>query len=163
MSQPSKNPADCAEPVCHSKADLFRSNVLFGAKAKAAPADDCPLDREEVGRATWGMLHTMAAYYPETPSDAMKQHATNFIQALGQLYPCKYCATDFAENIVASPPKVDSRVDLSLWLCEQHNIVSKKLQKKLFQCTIAALDKRWKVGAPSCYGKDEPKAAKLDH
>ncbi|OQR85661.1 augmenter of liver regeneration [Thraustotheca clavata] len=157
----SANPADCAEPVCHSKVDMFKSNVLAGKKPKVPK--DCPLDREELGRATWSTLHTMAAYYPEKPSNAMKEHARSFITALSQLYPCKYCAVDFQKNIELCPPKVDSRVDLSLWLCEQHNIVSKKLQKKPFNCTMEVLDKRWKVGPASCYGKEEPKKGKFDH
>ncbi|KAJ8931239.1 hypothetical protein NQ314_015883 [Rhamnusium bicolor] len=30
--------------------------------------DDCPLDKDELGNKTWGLLHTMAAKYPEKPS-----------------------------------------------------------------------------------------------
>ena len=50
----------------------------------------------------------MAAHYPEAPSDALKAHATSFIQALAQLYPCKYCAMDFQDKIVESPPRYDT-------------------------------------------------------
>ncbi|ETV72801.1 hypothetical protein H257_12164 [Aphanomyces astaci] len=158
---------NCADPVCHSKTDMFRTGVLGKKKVKketnaaantsAAPVE-CPLDREELGRATWGLLHTMAAYFPEKPSDAMKAHATSFVHALADLYPCKHCAVDFQESIVAIPPRVNSRVDFSLWMCEQHNRVTTKLAKKPFPCTMDALDKRWKTGDPSCSAKRQDEA-----
>ncbi|RHY17629.1 hypothetical protein DYB25_000824 [Aphanomyces astaci] len=178
---------NCADPVCHSKTDMFWTGVLGKKKVKketnaaantsAAPVE-CPLDREELGRATWGLLHTMAAYFPEKPSDAMKAHATSFVQALADLYPCKHCAVDFQESIVAIPPRysslylrnnsvcslvvfdcsVNSRVDFSLWMCEQHNRVTTKLARKPFPCTMDALDKRWKTGDPSCSAKRQDEA-----
>lgn len=72
-----KNDPNCAEPACASKVDMFRSfmgpkggsnsnNSKAGATASTtataskAPVqqapDDCPLDREELGRATWGLV-----------------------------------------------------------------------------------------------------------
>ena len=52
--------------------------------------------------------------------------------------------------------RVDSRLALSLWLCEQHNEVNEKLGKKIFPCKIEMLDQRWKKGAPGCWNYIEP-------
>jgi len=62
--------ADCVEPACHSKMDMFKSNVLSGKKKDSIkpsldttttqqatqPPKDCPLDRDELGNATWGLV-----------------------------------------------------------------------------------------------------------
>jgi hypothetical protein len=40
------------------------------------------LTREELGRATWAFLHTMASVYPETPTARRQQMAVNLISAL---------------------------------------------------------------------------------
>jgi hypothetical protein len=50
--------------------------------------------------------------------------------------------------------RVDSREELSIWLCQQHNIVNERLDKPLFDCTIESLDKRWKDGVPGCWNYD---------
>jgi FAD-linked sulfhydryl oxidase len=49
---------------------------------------------------------------------------------------------------------VDSRTSFSTWLCEQHNIVNKKIGKKSFPCTMEKLEERWRKGVPACW-KDE--------
>ncbi|CAN0405199.1 unnamed protein product, partial [Hapterophycus canaliculatus] len=49
---------------------------------------------------------------------------------------------------------VGSRLALSLWACQQHNLVNEKIGKPTFQCTLPALDERWKTGKKSCWGGD---------
>jgi FAD-linked sulfhydryl oxidase len=66
---------------------------------------DCPMDRAELGRNTWSLLHSMAAFYPDNPQPSHQKHAINFIKALSVLYPCSFCAMEFRESIKQSPPK----------------------------------------------------------
>ncbi len=72
-------------------------------------------------------LHTIAAYYPEKPSDAEQRAAKEFIASLAVLYPCKHCAADFVVAITESPPVVSSRAEFAVWVCEHHNLVNQKL------------------------------------
>lgn len=55
--------------------------------------------------------------------------------------------------------RVDSRASFSEWLCEQHNIVNKKIGKPLFPCTMEKLDERWRKGRPACWGEDADEEA----
>lgn len=43
------------------------------------------VSREEVGRATWTFLHTLAAQYPEHPSRQQQRDVKNLVGGLGQL------------------------------------------------------------------------------
>lgn len=52
----------------------------------------CPVDREELGRATWTFLHTTAAYYPNEPSMNQQKEMAQFIKTFAQFYPCDDCA-----------------------------------------------------------------------
>merc|ERR1719387_3025272 len=47
--------------------------------------------RELLGRRTWFFLHTLAAKYPEEPSEADKDGVRHMFAALGQHYPCPLC------------------------------------------------------------------------
>ncbi|KAF1318229.1 Augmenter of liver regeneration, partial [Globisporangium splendens] len=158
---------NCVEPACKSKVDMFKSFMGGGrgASTKASGAQqaaqeepalpkDCPLGREELGNATWGLLHSMGIYYPEKPSKEYQEKTKTFIEALALMYPCVHCAEDFQNEVKKSPPKVDSRTSFSLWLCEQHNIVNKKIGKPAFPCTMEKLDERWKKGRSACWGED---------
>lgn len=49
---------------------------------------------------------------------------------------------------------MESRTTFSMWLCEQHNIVNRKIHKPLFECTMEKLEERWRKGKPSCWGED---------
>ena len=105
---------------------------------------DCPLMRDDLGRASWSLLHTMAAYYPSEPKEDEKQSMHQFIDSFSKHFPCPECRTDFQEEIVKSPPDLSSRLGLSNWMCEQHNVVNRKLGKSEFDCRRVL--ERWKDG-----------------
>lgn len=109
---------------------------------------ECPADREELGRQSWTLLHTMAAYYPKKPSSSQKTMAGQFLHSLSHLYPCKHCSHYLRESMKTNPPRLESRDSFSIWMCEQHNEVNKRLGKKEFDCEIGEIYKRWRVGDP---------------
>ncbi|XP_078052734.1 evr1_Alr domain-containing protein Alr [Augochlora pura] len=106
--------------------------------------DDCPLDKDELGSKTWALLHTMAAYYPDHPSDAQKSYMKQFFYSFSQFYPCYVCAEDLREQLKQSPPQTDSQETLSNWLCDIHNEVNKKVGKPKFDCSL--VNQRWRDG-----------------
>ena len=59
---------------------------------------NCPLYRDELGRSTWGLLHTMAAYYPEKPNKNQEKQMENFINGFAAFFPCEECSSDFQEE-----------------------------------------------------------------
>ncbi|CAN0331688.1 unnamed protein product [Phaeothamnion confervicola] len=85
-----------------------QSDATAGVAADAREEElysGCPLDKDELGRATWGLLHTTAAHFPDEPSESHKQHALNLLKGLAHLYPCSYCAKDFQTSIQENPPR----------------------------------------------------------
>ena len=127
-----------------------------GKSKQPAPADamPCPPDRELLGTHSWTLLHTMAAYFPNKPTAEQSTAALNFIRALPLLYPCRHCAYDFELGMEESPPKVSSREELSVWMCEAHNRVNESLGKPIFKCTLKSLDERWRSGKPGTCGNE---------
>ena len=114
---------DCEHPACASKMDLFKraqsaystnDGTTKGPSSDAnssvimplpPPPANCPLDREELGRSTWSLLHTIAAYYPDQPTAAQQESMRQLFLSLAQFYPCEVCAEDFRESIAAIPPR----------------------------------------------------------
>jgi len=118
----------------------------------------------------------MAAYFPDKPSSVESATALGFIRAIGVLYPCRHCATEFQAGLEESPPRcaatvtqhdrspsadrrrhptlrccrANSRAELSVWLCEAHNRVNRLLGKPEFKCSVASLDARWRKGDVHC-------------
>ena len=151
------DPSDCHNPVCGSKMQMFGAAVAKAKKAETAgesPPLECPVDREELGRSTWNLLHTTAAYYPEEPGPGEQELAGAMVRGLAGHYPCEHCAEDFREKIKEDPPSLGSRAQFMLWVCRHHNYVNDKLGKPTFNCTVDALDKRWKYGGPGCWSND---------
>ncbi|XP_077969928.1 FAD-linked sulfhydryl oxidase ALR-like [Styela clava] len=107
-------------------------------------SDECPLDREELGRNSWSFLHTMAAYYPKKPTDEQKKSMTQFMDIFAQFYPCKDCAKDLRKSLKNSRPAVQDRYTFSNWMCQIHNEVNKKLGKSEFDCSLVL--ERWRTG-----------------
>ncbi|CDW90284.1 UNKNOWN [Stylonychia lemnae] len=99
-----------------------------------------PLNAIHLGRSAWPLLHRFTLGYPENPTDQNKQKALQFIQSFSKIYPCKVCASDFQIKIKDHPPKLDSRNDLVIWMCEQHNFVNQKLGKEPFRCNVRRIE-----------------------
>uniref|UniRef100_A0A7S3K308 Sulfhydryl oxidase n=1 Tax=Aureoumbra lagunensis TaxID=44058 RepID=A0A7S3K308_9STRA len=151
---PKFNPDDCFNPVCGTKMDMFNSAIgQIGKKKNEEEKQEieCPVDRDELGRSTWNLLHTTAAYYPEKATEGEQTQANNLIQGLAANYPCEHCAADFREAIQEHPPTLGSRTSFMLWLCKQHNFVNEKIGKPTFSCDLPSLDRRWKYGGPGCW------------
>ena len=67
--------------------------------------DECPLDKDELGHSTWKLLHTLAAYYPEQPTEQDQTSARQLMVGLANLYPCEICRQDFIDSVAARPPR----------------------------------------------------------
>lgn len=102
-----------------------------------------PPDIAELGRGTWTLLHTMAAYYPEQASAAQQRDTFQLLDALSRTFPCRWCADDFADSMRQRPPQLATRSQFAQWLCEAHNQVNAKLNKPSFDCAL--VDRRWRV------------------
>ncbi|KAG0242067.1 hypothetical protein BGW41_004883 [Actinomortierella wolfii] len=121
------------------------TTTTAGAKDAATdPYQDCPPDREVLGRATWTFLHTMAAYYPDKPSQREQETMKTLLSSFSQFYPCGHCAEHLREEMKKDPPKVSSRMELAWWMCGMHNKVNVMLGKDEFDCN--KLDERWRDG-----------------
>ena len=108
-----------------------RDRFLSGSK---------PLNIVQLGWVTWPILHRMSLSYPEKPTEAMKDAMGQVVKGFAMMYPCSHCREDFKDKIKEFPPKLDSRTDFALWVCEQHNLVNEKLMKPTFKCNIKRLE-----------------------
>jgi len=102
-----------------------------------------PISREELGHATWSLIHTMASKFPETPTDTQKTAAQTFLQSLGELYPCGTCGKHFRQLLLEFPPQVQDRDAFMNWACMAHNMVNVRLEKTTFECAIPTLLEYW--------------------
>ena len=106
---------DCVNPACHSTMDMLKKfnlrpkknlNTLKKKEDEKNPyCTGCPVDRDKLGRGTWDLIHTIAATYPEEPTEEEQKHADTFLRSLSHVYPCPHCAKHFRQTIDVSPPK----------------------------------------------------------
>ncbi|RVD81039.1 uncharacterized protein DFL_008917 [Arthrobotrys flagrans] len=94
--------------------------------------------KQELGRASWKLLHTMLARFPEKPTTDEREALKSYLYLFGRLYPCGECATHFRLLLQKYPPQTSSRDAASQWGCVVHNAVNERLRKPIFDCgTIA--------------------------
>ena len=96
---------------------------------------------------------SFAAKYPDSPTEADKRAMRNFISAFGQLYPCKLCRGHLQQQLrdeALGPPAVDSRQELSVWVCELHNIVNGDLGKEQQECSAFQIDMMYLKDCGEC-------------
>ncbi|KAK9165949.1 hypothetical protein Scep_001140 [Stephania cephalantha] len=121
---------DTDRVVQQSKTDKF-----VVAKSSA------PVTKEELGRCTWTLLHTLGAQFPDCPTRQQKKDVKELMAILSRLYPCKDCADHFKEVLSANPVQAGSQAEFSQWLCHVHNVVNRSLGKPIFPCQ--RIDARW--------------------
>jgi FAD-linked sulfhydryl oxidase len=92
------------------------------------------LTKEELGRHTWALLHSVAASYPSIPNAEQRKTIENFIYALADVYPCKICSGHFKEMLKEHPIKNKSREEFVYYLCDLHNKVNNRLGKPIYDC-----------------------------
>ncbi|KAL1759852.1 ERV/ALR sulfhydryl oxidase domain-containing protein [Schizophyllum commune] len=100
--------------------------------------------KAELGRATWKLLHTITLRFPENPTPDEQEALRSYFHIFSRLYPCGECATEFQQLLKKFPPQTSSRRSASLWLCDVHNTVNKRLRKPEFDC--AHLDETYDCG-----------------
>ena len=97
-----------------------------------------------MGKSTWGLLHTIAANYPDQPTEQQKKDVKGLFSILSRLYPCEFCARDFRKEIKETPVEAGNQEQFSQWLCRLHNKVNIKLGKPEFDCK--RVNERWRDG-----------------
>ena len=95
------------------------------------------LTKQEIGRNTWSLLHSIAASYPNEPTEEDKKQITNFLYGLANLFPCKICGNHLLRMLKKEGIHADSREELVNYICKIHNIVNKVLEKPQFDCKKA--------------------------
>ncbi|KAG2495687.1 hypothetical protein HYH03_006287 [Edaphochlamys debaryana] len=113
----------------------------YPAPAASAKATAAATAKAEVGRATWTLLHTLAAQFPQKPSRQQQKDARTLVDVLTRIYPCGDCARHFAELVKREPPVVTSGPEFRRWLCSVHNRVNSRLGKPTFNCDL--VESRW--------------------
>jgi FAD-linked sulfhydryl oxidase len=98
---------DCERPACDDiKMNLPSSMEELHSMAKKQAAKkkvECPPRSAELGRSSWKLLHSMAAWYPDQPKPEQREKMTQFMTSLAEFYPCTWCASDFQENVKKTP------------------------------------------------------------
>uniref|UniRef100_A0A0N5BAT8 Sulfhydryl oxidase n=1 Tax=Strongyloides papillosus TaxID=174720 RepID=A0A0N5BAT8_STREA len=134
--------------ACVSAEDLIKQGMKIFQKnkdkEKKEVRKDCPVDKDELGRSTWNLLHTISVYYPNNPTEKNKTDVKNTIESLAQIYPCSHCAEDFRNDIKEHPIRLENRNELANWMCEVHNRVNEKIGKEKFDCS--KVFERWYDG-----------------
>lgn len=158
--QPSPS-TTAARPAARTAAAAAAATPTFpGARAAAAAAaagGSHRVSKEELGRATWTLLHSVAAALPSDAQPLPRRQRKAFCQlvhSLAELYPCAECAEHFGRIVDARPPEraaaAGDAAAIRLWLCDAHNDVNEKLGKPRFDCSLVGA--RW--AGMDCDGED---------
>ncbi len=148
----------------YSKTKIIYQSVhsIVNSKKKKNPMaehDANAVTPEAIGWAGWTILHTTAAAFPNSPSEAQKKDMRDFIRSWSRVYPCSICAFHMRNQLRTMPPDVASKRALSRWTCEMHNSVNSMLGKETYDCDPDKVLRRWHPTYP--HMDDEPTPEEL--
>jgi hypothetical protein len=84
----------------------------------------------------WGTLHTIAALYPESPSEKEQQLVRNWFDSFAYCITCPKCQTHFTTMYTdyknSHPEMFSSRKELTTFVFRAHNTVNRRLGKPVY-------------------------------
>ena len=84
----------------------------------------------------WGTLHTIAALYPENPSDKEQLLLKNWIDSFAYCITCPKCqghfTTMYGDYKNSHPEMFTSRKELTIFVLRAHNTVNRRLGKPVY-------------------------------
>lgn len=91
------------------------------------------MQANEWGPSAWKYFHTVTFAYPQDPDENSKKNYKDFFNNLKYTLPCSHCRDYYTNifNYINIDPYLDSRDGLTYWLFIVHNLVNKKLDRKL--------------------------------
>lgn len=112
---------------------FFTCCLLLIRVFKTRKVDQSTRYKEELGRATWLLIHRLCENFPISPTDAQKQSVKELLINLADNYPCGECRIDFQRNTHNLPPEcLASRDALIRWAFHFHNEINTKLGKRKY-------------------------------
>ena len=104
-------------------------SILSLASANVCNCKDTCIQKDDLGRSTWFLLHHMAKANEAT--DENNFAFAVFMHTLAELYPCAECR----EHVQSNLQQVEMPVLDPMWMCNFHNIVNKQLKKPIYNCS----------------------------
>lgn len=99
------------------------------------------ISREELGRQSWTLLHTISATFPERISAELAEQFNAYMTLFAKFYPCKLCANHFSALLQREGPfKGSRRSQLMEYVCRLHNRVNLRLGKPEYDCDLVLAD-----------------------
>jgi len=142
--------------------DAVKAQVSMDGTVVAEAEDKGSAWRIKIGQYTWFYLHTVAAKYPEYPSEVDQRTIRNMIASLAQHYPCKKCRQHLREKLQdpeLGPVRVENRTALAVWMCDLHNMVNRDTGKPIHDCNPFGLDLLYLKDCGECEPEKKKKAA----
>ena len=120
---------------------LYVLSVLLTTSYSSQCTCSCDSERmDEVGRAGWRLIHSLAANYPEEPKFYQKFPWYGFMETLINFYPCQRCRNHLWFNIERYGMHTANKTDLSMFMCFLHNDVNRINGKTMYPCSMENLN-----------------------
>jgi len=114
----------------HMRAVYFLCLILFPlshAFMETCTCSESCTQREDLGRGTWFLLHSMAKHIDPTERNQML--FDTFLDILTELYPCSVCREHLRDNLRSVRPQLNTRS-----MCHFHNRINAQLGKIEYDC-----------------------------